>query len=177
MNPLPKYNWFVRAIRKMTARCWRHEISCTEGIAVLEEFHAEPGKMEVSIKNRPELQQYIALIFGEMIANSPNYTEMNFDLVKKGPDTWQWMTIIVQKRNGLTPHQLRLKAESALARMRVDFQKFCRHPNWKKDEKQNVLYAAGEDGAFGYVCEACGKIAHMSDDHPPKPEDDVCQPK
>jgi hypothetical protein len=45
-----------------------------------------------------------------MVAASPNYTEMKFDLVARG-EKYEWVTVLIQKGSGKTPHQLRQEAE------------------------------------------------------------------
>jgi hypothetical protein len=35
---------------------------------------------------------------------------MKFDLVAEG-EKWEWLTVLIQKGNGKTPHQLRQEAE------------------------------------------------------------------
>ncbi len=42
----------------------------------------------------------------------------------------------------------------------------CVH-QWKKRPDLNVLYACGEDGAYGWKCSACGLVAHTDEDMPP----------
>jgi hypothetical protein len=44
---------------------------------------------------------------------------------------------------------------------------FCKHHTWTKRPDLNVLYACGEDGAFGWSCARCGKTALTDDDVPP----------
>ena len=96
-------------VRKLSAWAWQEEIGVTKGVAVIEELHATPGKMEVAIHRKPELARYMAQCFAELVSASPNYTEMKFDIV--GDSNYGWITVIVQKGNGRTPHQLRQEAE------------------------------------------------------------------
>jgi hypothetical protein len=81
-----------------------------EAVNALEEMHAKPGSMEIAIKQNPAQAQWVAKCFASMVASSPNYTEMKFDLVAEG-EKWEWLTVLIQKGNGKTPHQLRQEAE------------------------------------------------------------------
>ncbi len=81
-----------------------------EAVNALEEMHAKPGSMEIAIKQNPAQAQWVAKCFASMVAASPNYTEMKFDLVAEG-EKWEWLTVLIQKGNGKTPHQLRQEAE------------------------------------------------------------------
>jgi hypothetical protein len=86
-----------------------------EGFASLRELHMKPGECEVTMNVDPAVLQRVAQCFAEMVASSPNYTEMKFEMRDPKPDAFEWITVLVQKGNGQTPHQLRQKAESELA--------------------------------------------------------------
>ena len=83
-------------------------MSVTEGIAQIQEYHAKPGSLEAALKLRPELSQYVAQCFAALVSQSPNYTEMKFDV---HPANGEWITVTVQKGTGKTPHQMRQSAE------------------------------------------------------------------
>jgi len=100
-----------RFVRWATKWAWKHELSVTEGIAVLKSFNMEDDKLEFSLKQDPTIAQWIAKCFVSMVANSPNYTEMKFDLADKYNGKHEWITVHIQKGNGKTPHQLRKEAE------------------------------------------------------------------
>lgn len=106
----PNSNWVRRLVRHFSAWAWQTEIHQCEGMVALEEIHAKPGSMEITIKQNPSLAQWVAQCFASIVASSPNYTEMKFDLVAKG-EKWEWLTVLIQKGNGKTPHQLRQEAE------------------------------------------------------------------
>lgn len=74
--------------------------------------------MELHIEQRPEVAQWVAQCFASMVAASPNYTEMKFDVVARG-SKWEWLTVLIQKGNGKTPHQLRTEAEQETARLKA----------------------------------------------------------
>ena len=95
-------------VRKLTAWAWSDEIRASEGLAVLGRLHAEPGAMEIHVRNHPALREYIAHCFAALVAKSPNYTEMSFD-TRAGD---QFITVTVQKSGRPTPHQLRMAAEA-----------------------------------------------------------------
>jgi hypothetical protein len=111
-------NWVHRLVRHLSAWAWQREIELSDSMAVLEEMHARPGSMEISIKQNPAQAQWVAQCFASMVAASPNYTEMKFDLVAKG-EKWEWLTVLIQKGNGKTPHQLRQEAEKERDKLRA----------------------------------------------------------
>lgn len=39
----------------------------------------------------------------------------------------------------------------------------CAHTEWKRRNDLNRLFAAGEDGEFGWECLGCGCIAYSDD--------------
>lgn len=107
----------VRALVKACSRwAWSEELRVLAGVAVLKELHLTPGKMEAHIQQSPETAQWVAHCFAAIVAESPNYTEMRFDLTS--PVKYEWITVTVQKGNGKTPHTLRTEAEAACERLR-----------------------------------------------------------
>jgi len=111
-------NWMNRLVRLFSAWAWQSEIQQCESMAVLEEMHTKPGSMEITIKQNPAQAQWVAQCFASMVASSPNYTEVKFDLVAKG-EKREWLTVLIQKGNGKTPHQLRLEAEKERDELRA----------------------------------------------------------
>ena len=107
----------TRLVRFITGWAWRQETDLAESVAILEKLHATPGAMEAQIKQRPELAAWMGGIFAEMVAASPNYTEMRFDTHK--PESWEWITVTVQKGTGKTPHTLRMDAEKERDELRT----------------------------------------------------------
>jgi hypothetical protein len=115
------WDWVRRLVRFLSGWAWTYEIGVAESIATLQELHAIPGSMEVTVKSRPELAQWIGQCFAEIVASSPNYTEMRFDTRK--PETWEWITVTVQKGTGKTPHTLRREAEQERDQLRAQLSK------------------------------------------------------
>jgi hypothetical protein len=99
-----------RLVRHFSAWAWQREIETCESMALIEEMHTKPGSMEISIKQNPAQAHWVSQCFAAMVASSPNYTEMKFDLVARG-EKYEWVTVLIQKGNGKTPHQLRQEAE------------------------------------------------------------------
>ena len=67
--------------------------------------------MDIKIQQDPALAQWIAKCFVSMVADSPNYTEMKFDLCGQYRGKFEWVTVHIQKGNGKTPHQMRQEVE------------------------------------------------------------------
>lgn len=109
--------WMRRFVRFLSGWAWKQETDLAESVAIIKELHATPGAMEITVKQRPELAQWVAQCFAEMVASSPNYTEMHFDTRK--PESWEWITVTVQKGSGKTPHALRMEAECEIDRLRA----------------------------------------------------------
>ena len=107
----------TRLVRFITGWAWRQETDLAESVAILEELHVTPGAMEITVKQRPELAQWVGQCFAEMVASSQNYTEMRFDTRK--PESWEWITVTVQKGTGKTPHTLRIDAEKERDELRA----------------------------------------------------------
>ena len=106
-----------RLVRFLSGWAWKQEVDLAESVAILKELHATPGAMEITVKQRPELAQWVGQCFAEMVASSPNYTEMRFDTRK--PESWEWITVTVQKGTGKTPHTLRMEAEKERDELRA----------------------------------------------------------
>lgn len=74
-------------------------------------FSMDESKMDIKIQQDPAIAQWTAKCFASMVANSPNYTEMRFDLCGSYLGKYEWITVHIQKGNGKTPHQIRIEAE------------------------------------------------------------------
>ena len=72
--------------------------------------------MTLHINQNPAITRWIVECFANLVASSPNYTEMKFYL-KPQKDNRGWITVLVQKGNGKTPHQLRREAEDKCAKL------------------------------------------------------------
>lgn len=99
-------------VRHATAWAWRQEICVTKGLTKLKKLAADENGIEMEIENNPDLAKWIATCFASLVANAPNYTEMQFKTVTKYHGKWDWLTVTIQKLNGKTPHQLRQEAEA-----------------------------------------------------------------
>jgi hypothetical protein len=102
-----------KLIRKMSSWAWSEETSTLDGLSFLKELHATPDGMEIHLKQRPEAAAWVAQCFAELVAGSPNYTEMKFKTFNPRAD-YEWLTVTVQKGSGKTPHELRAEAEQEL---------------------------------------------------------------
>jgi hypothetical protein len=128
--------WLQRIVRDCSAWAWRREIETCESVALIKEMHVKPGSMEITIQQNPALAQWVAQCFASMIADSPNYTEMKFNLVAK-LEKWEWITILIQKGNGKTPHQLRQEAEKERDELRARLD-FSNESYWSAKPRINV---------------------------------------
>jgi hypothetical protein len=95
----------------MTAWAWRHEANTCDAVSAIKKLHMEPGRMDIEIEQRPEVAQWIAKCFASIVAGAPNYSEMKFDLRPEHRGEYEWVTVIIQKGSGKTPHQLREEVE------------------------------------------------------------------
>lgn len=111
--------WLHRLVRRISSWAWQKEIGTCEGLAVLKGLDMDEHKMDIKIQQDPALAQWIGKCFASMVADSPNYTEMKFDLVGQYREKYEWMTVHIQKGNGKTPHQLRQEAEMELAKLKA----------------------------------------------------------
>jgi len=109
-----------RLARRLSRWAWQSEINTVEGMAKLQQLHMTDGAMEMHIKQSPELAQWVAQCFAYLVADSPNYTEVKFDLVAKG-SKFDWVTVLIQKGGGKTQHQLRREAEAELASLKAKY--------------------------------------------------------
>jgi hypothetical protein len=105
-------------VRWLSAWAWAKEIETCEAMVQLKAFEMDEAGLDLKIQQDPMLAQYVAKCFASMVASSPNYTEMKFDLCGKWAGKHEWMTVLIQKGNGKTPHELREFAERELARLR-----------------------------------------------------------
>lgn len=99
--------------RWLSKWAWRQEIETCENIATLRGMSADmdTGKMELRIQQDPAIAQWVCACFAEMIAKSPNYTEMQFTL-DSTRGKFERMFVLIQKHNGKSPHQLRQQAQA-----------------------------------------------------------------
>jgi len=108
-----------KLIRRLTRWAWRSEIATCDGLAELKALNMDGGKMELRIESDPNLALWQAKCFASMVEKSPNYTELKFDLAGEFKGKYEWITVLVQKGNGKTPHQLRAEAEVKLAEAKI----------------------------------------------------------
>ena len=108
----------VRVVRWLSAWAWTREIETCESMVQLKAFEMDEDGLDLKIQQDPMLAQYVAKCFASMVASSPNYTEMKFDLCGKWAGKHEWMTVLIQKGSGKTPHELREVAERELVRLR-----------------------------------------------------------
>jgi hypothetical protein len=95
--------------RSLTKWAWHDEIETCDSLAQIERLHAEPGSMELTLRQNPAMAQWVAHCWAAMLAKSPNYTELRFECT--APGSWDWIAVLVKKGSGKTPHQLREHAE------------------------------------------------------------------
>jgi hypothetical protein len=105
-------NLLTKLTRKITAFAWEHEIDAVNGMAMVDELHATPGKLKLMVTQNPVIAQFIALSFANLVHSSKNYTELKFETAD--PDTSELITVLVKKYDGKTPHELRIEAEQKL---------------------------------------------------------------
>ncbi len=111
---MKKFNWrdlLCRTARWVSSWAWQKEIKTCEGLAILKGLDMDEDKLDIKIQQDPALAQWISKCFASMVADSPNYTEMKFDLCGQYRGKYEWLTVHIQKGNGKTPHQMRLEAE------------------------------------------------------------------
>ena len=116
-------NVLIKLIRYLTSWAWRHEINVVNGLAKIEKLHVKDGAIDIFIQQNPAQAQYIVKCFANMVASSPNYTEMKFELVEK--DKFEWITVLIEKGNGKTPHQLRMEAEKERDELKFKLDSYC----------------------------------------------------
>lgn len=104
--------WLYQIARALTRWAWQPEIQAADGLAEIIEMHGKPGSMQMTVKQHPAVSEYVAHAFAGLVASSPNYTEMKFEV--RNPDNrngWEFITVCATKGKGMTPHQLRRAAE------------------------------------------------------------------
>lgn len=101
----------VRPVRFLSSWAWAHERGAIEGFALLKSMKMDDRTLDMAIQTQPEMAQYVGKCFAAMVANSPNYTEMQFTVNEKYHGKWEHLTVTIQKFNGKTPHQLKVEAE------------------------------------------------------------------
>jgi len=111
--------WLHAVVRWSTSWAWQKEIQVCDGLAELRGLEMDGNKMDIKIHSDPALAQWQAKCFASMVANSPNYTEMKFELHGEYKGKWEWLTVLIQKGNGKTPHQLRQEAERERDQLRA----------------------------------------------------------
>lgn len=104
----------IICVRFMSSFAWRKEIGTCEGIATLKALEMDESGMDLKIQQDPAVAQWVAKCFASMVCESPNYTELKFDLCGEYKKKFEWMTVHIQKGNGKTPHQLRQEFEREL---------------------------------------------------------------
>ena len=98
--------------RKLSAWAWRKEINVCDGLSKLKELNMDEAGIEMAIQTDPALAKHIATCFVSLVADSPNYTEMMFDIKGSYLGKYEWVTVTVQKGSGKSPHELRRQAET-----------------------------------------------------------------
>jgi hypothetical protein len=104
------HSFLTKLVRAATSWAWAHEQAVVGGITALEELHMTPGAMEASVSTRPEMKEFMLIVLGGLVAESPNYTEAILEFGKPHPEHGH-ITVTIQKLSGKTPHQLREEAE------------------------------------------------------------------
>lgn len=110
-------------------------------VAAIDELHAVPGSMEAHIKMNPGLSEMIGMCFASIVAKSPNYTEMTYKPRHGGAcvDGQEvFYTVTVQKVEGLTPHQLRLRAEQERDHIRGELAELAKDRMIEATPEHNV---------------------------------------
>ena len=64
----------TQIVRWLTRWAWATEIRQVEGIALVEEMHAVPGMMELTLKRSPAQREWICKCFASLLVGSQNYT-------------------------------------------------------------------------------------------------------
>jgi hypothetical protein len=109
-----------KVVRCLSSWAWKHERGVTEGVAYLQSLEVDEKGFTTRLEITPEVAQHVARSFASIVASSPNYTELKFEL--KHPDNrFEWITVLVQKGQGLTPHQLREQAENELRKLKAKY--------------------------------------------------------
>jgi hypothetical protein len=115
----------TRFVRWLTRWAWKKELEATENIATLEKLAMSGNYAELELKAKsPALHRHLCRSLAAIVAESPNYTEMKFDVVSDHEDGKIWVTVLVQKGSGLTPHELRREAEARIAELQKELDSF-----------------------------------------------------
>lgn len=101
-------NYLKEFVRFATKWAWAKEIDTANGLISLTEMHATPGKLELHLKQNPEVAWMVATSFASILADAPNYTEMQLNHV----DTHERFTVTIRREKGKTPNELKVEAES-----------------------------------------------------------------
>ena len=117
-------NLIKNLIRWASAWAWSEEINTCKGLAFIKKLNVEEGHMDIEIQQNPSLAVYVSTCFASMVASSPNYTEVKFELLGKYRGKHEWMTVLIQKMNGKTPHQMRQEAEKERDELRERLSKY-----------------------------------------------------
>jgi hypothetical protein len=115
---------FKSTVRKLTQWAWQKELDVTNSIVKINEVHATNGEMKIGFDIDPKVQQYIAQVFASMVMESPNYTEVKFSINAKIKSKYEYITVLVQKGSGKTPHELRIQAEKELEHYQKLYQEY-----------------------------------------------------
>jgi len=102
-----------KLVRKLTKWAWSDEVQFVDGVSTLSKLIVDEKSIVAEIKTRPEIAQFQAHCFANLLLNSPNYTELKFD-IQNPKEKYKWITVLVQKGEGKTPHQLRVEAKNKL---------------------------------------------------------------
>lgn len=115
----------IRSVtRSISAWAWRNEIEICEGITIVKGMCMDDDKLDMFIQHDPAIAQLVAKCFASLVASSPNYTELTFELREQYKGKYEHITVLVQKSNGKTPHQCRIDAERERDDLRVQLNKF-----------------------------------------------------
>lgn len=163
MNPI------TTLIRRLTRWAWRPEIETCEGIAVLRGIDMDDKGMDLRIQQDPALAQWHAKCFASLVAKSENYTEMRFETDGAYKGKYEWVTVLIQKGNGKTPHQLRQEAEDELANLKTSLTKQSPRGNQNpavkcfRCEKQFRLPQKMGEDPYPIQCPYCGYMHTYND--------------
>lgn len=112
-----KYPIHKQIVRLLSKWAWEDEVATANGLIKIEEMSLKDGAMEMRLKENPKLAEWTAACFAQIVADAPNYAEMQLGRVtKKG----ELITVLIQKASGKTPHQLRREAEAEVERLKAE---------------------------------------------------------
>lgn len=124
-----------KLLKKLTASLWAEEKASHDSIVKLTELHQTENGLELHLEQHPMLAQYVAKCFASLVAEFPNYTELQFTV----PRSHQWITVTVKKGSGKTPHELRRQAEGLLRKAMLEMKFFGiegSNPSFFKEVKE-----------------------------------------